>query len=126
MYKQKLIMIITLVMTTVLISGISAQNGAAASLKDRMLARVPAINSLKDQGLIGENNQGYLEYRASARPEQKMISDENADRKMVYTEIARSQKVDVTLVGQRRASQIRDIGAAGHWFQKPDGAWYKK
>ena len=126
MYRQKLIMIITLLMTTVLISGLAAQNGAAASLKDRMLARVPAINSLKDQGLIGENNQGYLEYRTGARPEQKMIDDENSDRRAVYTEIARTQKVDVALVGQRRASQIRDIGGAGHWFQKPDGAWDKK
>ncbi len=126
MYRQKLTLIITFLMTSVLICGAIAQNAAAASLKDRMLARVPAINSLKDQGLIGENNQGFLEYRTGARPEQKLISDENSDRRAVYAEIARTQKVDVALVGQRRAAQIRDIGSPGHWFQKPDGAWYKK
>ena len=122
-YTKKLVGIIAVVIVCVLISGLDAP---AASLKDRMLARVPAINSLKDQGLIGENNRGYLEYRTDARPEQNLINEENNDRRTVYGEIARIQKVDITLVGQRRANQIREIGGAGHWFQNPDGAWYKQ
>lgn len=123
MYKQHFILAIAVLLTAFLFTGLNAQ---AASVKERMLARVPAINSLKDKGLVGENNRGYLEYRTDAKPEQKMISDENNDRKAVYADIAGKQNVDITLVGQRRANQIRDIGGAGQWFQKPDGAWYKK
>lgn len=123
MFRQKLVVIVTLIMTAFICTTLDVQ---ASALKDRMLARVPAINNLKDQGLIGENNNGYLEYRTEARPQQELIKAENQDRKTVYAEIAAKQNVDITLVGQRRARQIRDIGGAGHWFQKPDGSWYRK
>ena len=123
MRNRKLFIFFTLLITTLLLTGLNSQ---AASVKERMLARIPAINSLKDKGLIGENNKGYLEYRTNSTPEQQLIGDENKDRQTVYAEIAKQQKVDITLVGQRRAKQISDIGGKGHWFQKPDGAWYKK
>lgn len=106
-----------------LLTGLTAP---AASIKDRMLERIPAINALKDKGVIGENNRGYLEYRSADKPEQQLVNDENSDRKAVYQSIAQQQKVDAVLVGQRRAKQIADIGQKGHWFQKPDGAWYQK
>ena len=123
MRKHKMIVILTLILTVFLSSSL---NGQPADLKERMLGRVPAINSLKDKGLVGENNSGYLEYRTDARPQQDLINQENQDRKTVYGAIAKKQNVDVTLVGQRRAKQILDIGGAGHWFQKADGSWYKK
>ncbi|MCG6929729.1 MAG: YdbL family protein [Desulfofustis sp.] len=106
-----------------LLTGLTAP---AASIKDRMLERIPAINALKDKGVIGENNRGYLEYRSADKPEQQLVNDENSDRKAVYQSIAQQQKVDSVLVGQRRAKQIADIGQKGHWFQKPDGTWYQK
>jgi len=103
-----------------------ATTGSAASLKERMLARVPAINALKDQGLVGENNQGYLEYRTGKQPNPELIQQENNDRRSVYAAIAQQQGVDAALVGQRRAAQIAEIGSPGHWFKKPDGSWYQK
>lgn len=123
MSKRKLLWVITILIAGLLFSGL---NGQAASIKERMLARVPTINSLKDQGLIGENNKGFLEYRSGAKPEQKLINNENNDRKSVYAAIAKKQQVDLSLVGQRRAKQISDKGRKGHWFQRPDGTWYKK
>lgn len=123
MFRQKLVVLLALVTTAFICTTLDVQ---ASALKDRMLARVPAINSLKDKGLIGENNAGYLEYRTNARPQQELISAENQDRKTVYAEIAKKQNADIALVGQRRARQIRDIGGGGHWFQKPDGAWYRE
>jgi len=98
----------------------------AASVKDRMLGRIPAINALKDKGAIGENNRGYLEYRSANKPQPELVNGENKDRRAVYQSIAKNTKVDVGLVEQRRAKQIADIGQKGHWFQKPDGSWYKK
>ncbi len=98
----------------------------AASIKDRMAGRIPTINSLKDQGVLGENNMGFLEYRSGSKPQQQLVADENKDRGTVYGAIAKKQGVALTLVGQRRASMIAGKGKAGHWFQKPDGSWYKK
>ncbi|MEE4240214.1 MAG: YdbL family protein [Desulfopila sp.] len=98
----------------------------AASVKERMAARIPAITVLKDQGLVGENNMGFLEYRTAARPEEKMITEENRDRKAVYEAIGKNQGAPAELVGQRRAKMIVENGKAGHWYQKPGGEWYKK
>lgn len=103
-----------------------ADNGVAASVKDRMASRIPAINSLKDQGAVGENNKGYLEFRSGKKPQKQLVVDENKDRKLVYTAIAKKQKVTPQLVGKRRATMIADKGKTGHWFQKTDGSWYKK
>ena len=123
MSKRKLLWVITFTIAALIFTGL---NGQAASVKDRMLARIPTINGLKDKGLVGENNKGFLEFRTGAKPEQKLINNENSDRKSVYAAIAKKQKVDSSLVGQRRAKQISEIGKKGHWFQKPDGTWYKK
>lgn len=98
----------------------------AASLKDRMAARIPAINALKDNGLIGENNAGLLEYRTGQKPSQAMIQEENNDRQTVYGAIAKKEGASPVLVGQRRAKMLAENGKAGHWFQAEDGKWYQK
>lgn len=101
------------------------QPGYSASIKERMAARIPAITQLKDSGVVGENNKGYLEYRAAKKNEQ-LVKDENADRRRVYTAIAKKQGAPVDLVGKRRAAMILQNGKAGQWFQKNDGSWFKK
>lgn len=98
----------------------------ASSIKDRMAARIPSINALKDQGIIGENKSGLLEYRSGQRPSQAMIQEENNDRQAVYGAIAKKEGVSPQLVAERRAKMIAENGAAGHWFQAEDGTWYQK
>lgn len=98
----------------------------SASIKDRMAARIPAIAALKDQGVIGENNKGFLEYRSGNHPQQALIQAENADRAAVYAAIGKNQGAPASLVGARRAKMIAANAQAGHWYQKPDGSWYKK
>lgn len=98
----------------------------AASIKDRMAARIPAINALKDNGIIGENNKGYLEFRTGNKADAATVTAENSDRKKVYAAIAKKEGAAANLVGQRRAKMIADKGKSGHWFQKADGQWYKK
>jgi hypothetical protein len=100
--------------------------GHSASIKEQMAARIPAINALKDQGSIGENNKGFLEFRSGDTPQQALVQAENADRAAVYSAIGKSQGAPPALVGERRAKMIAENGQAGHWYQKPDGSWYKK
>ena len=123
MYNRRFIIFIAIAFTAFLGTTFSVQ---ADSIKERMLSRIPAINALKDKGTVGENNQGFLEFRNADTSQQTLINEENKDRRSVYGAIAKNQKVDIALVGQRRAKQISEIGSKGHWFQKPDGTWYKK
>ncbi len=99
---------------------------AADGIKDRMKNRLPAINALKDQGVIGENNKGYLEFKKSEAAQKQLVDEENDDRLKVYTAIARQQGATPELVGSRRAIQIAEIASPGTWLQKPDGSWYQK
>lgn len=105
---------------------LNAHTAGAADIKARMLGRLPAINALKDQGIIGEDSQGYLQFRGGNQPQKELLTAENQDRRAVYETIAKSEGVQVGLVGQRRAQQIKEIGKAGHWFQKTDGTWQQK
>ncbi len=98
----------------------------AASIKERMAARIPAINALKDKGTIGENNKGFLEFRTGDKSSAKLVTEENKDRSTVYSMIAKKQGASPALVGQRRAKMIVENGPKGHWYQKPDNSWYKK
>ncbi len=49
----------------------------STSLKERMAARIPAINTLKDQGVVGENNKGFLEFRGNKQPQKDIVDAEN-------------------------------------------------
>lgn len=104
---------------------VHAQNLGA--IKARMEQRISAIDALKDRGLVGENNQGFLEPRGSLTPgDQKVVSDENADRRAVYAAIAAQTGASADDVGHRRAEQIAGASKAGVWIQAADGSWSQK
>ncbi|MCF6290246.1 MAG: YdbL family protein [Desulfobacterales bacterium] len=105
------------------VSGTQAFGG---DIKARMRARLPDINALKAQGVIGENNRGFLEFVAAARDQEKVIQAENNDRQLVYRAIAQQQGTSAELVGQRRARQIAERAAPGEWLQDSEGKWYRK
>lgn len=98
-----------------------------AALKARIERRLPAVDALKEQRLVGENNRGYLEARASLKPEQeKTVSDENADRATIYGLIAAKNNTTTEQVGRLRASKIAATSRPGVWVQNPDGQWEQK
>lgn len=97
------------------------------AVKSRMEQRVPTVDAIKDRGLAGENNRGYLEPRGAAGPEeQRIISDENADRRTVYVALAQQTGSDPETVGRRRAYQIAVASKRGVWIQSPSGEWSQK
>ncbi len=124
MYLQKLY--ISIFALFFIVSALTATQAVGASLKNRMKARIPEINSLKDAGIIGENNRGYLDFLGSKQPKKNVLNAENSDRKKVYSSIAKKQGVDMLLVGQRRAKQIIKITKPGHKYQTADGKWHTK
>ena len=105
---------------------LSVATAQSASVKERMAARIPTINALKDKGELGETSKGFLEYRSTTQTKKDIIDAENKDRSRVYKAIAKKQSAAAALVGQRRGKMIFDNGKTGHWFKKSNGSWVKK
>lgn len=104
----------------------SAQD--AATLKQKMISRLPAIAALKSKGTIGEDNNGYLAAVSGKLDdaEQAVVDAENADRKVVYEAIAQKTGATVELVGKQRAKQIAAQAADGEFIMDENGTWTKK
>ena len=117
-----------IVLLPVFILGILLTNAYASSnaIKKRMIERLPTIRALKEKGLIGENNKGYLEFVGSKKEKADVITAENTDRKKVYGAIAKQQGTTVELVGKHRAIQLAKKAKPGEWLQDANGKWYKK
>jgi hypothetical protein len=98
----------------------------ARQIKGRMKARLSQVDILKQQGIIGENNKGYLELLKKNAQAEKLVAAENKDRKLIYTAIARQQNVTADLVGKRRAIMIAKRAVKGVMLQDAKGKWYKK
>ena len=94
--------------------------------KERMLQRQPVIVDLKNKGIIGETNDGYLGYVSSQGASQDVVAGENQDRKAIYSQIAQQQNISVDLVAKRRAQQLIERTSPGHYYQNDSGAWVKK
>lgn len=96
------------------------------AVKARMSKRLSQIDQLKEKGVLGENNRGFVEVRASAPNAAAVASAENADRETVYAAIAKQTGSTADQVGKARARQIAGGSAPGVWLQREDGGWYKK
>lgn len=115
---------------------IDVSTPAIRALKDSMKERFPQLKPFYDKGSIGENNVGLLETRDVAGLNLKEKADlnrlvdlENKDRKALYTEIMKANKL-----GQENLLQIQKIFAnswreksqSGWWIQNDKGEWERK
>ena len=115
--------ILTIVLIGMFLTGISA---LADDIKARMKNRLPVIKELKAQGIVGENNKGYLQFVGGKQAKPDVVAAENKDRQTVYAAIAKQQGTTAELVGQRRALQIAKRANKGEWVQDSSGKWIKK
>jgi uncharacterized protein len=97
------------------------------AIQERMKGRIAQVDALKVAGVVGENNKGFLEQRGALQPDQTaVLNAENTDRRALYAILAGRLGLSVTVVGEQRATNLRERSAAGVWLQGADGAWYKK
>jgi uncharacterized protein YdbL (DUF1318 family) len=96
----------------------------AGDIRRRMEQRLPQIDALKAQEIVGENNRGFLEDRKPGSG--STVSDENRDREAVYALIAKETGATADAVGRARAKQIATHSKGGVWVQDESGAWKKK
>ena len=101
-----------------------------AEIAGRMRQRNPEIARLKQAGCLGESNRGYVELRdcdETGNPEkrnaaQKLLSEENKDRKALYNEIAglnNNQGARVSTMESIHAMERLRRAALGELFQLP-------
>ena len=115
--------ILTIVLIGMFLAGISA---LADDIKARMKNRLPVIKELKAQGVVGEDNKGYLQFVGGKQAKPDVVAAENKDRQTVYAAIAKQQGTTAELVGQRRALQIAKRANKGEWVQDSSGKWIQK
>ena len=97
------------------------------AIRGRMEQRVSSIDALKARQAVGESNRGFLEPLGDlSGDEQRMVSDENSDRRAVYAAIAAQTRAEPDFVGRQRAQRIAAASKQGVWLQGQDGAWYQK
>jgi len=123
MKKQKLYKVFTCLLVGFFVAGPSA---FADDIKARMKKRLPIIVELKAKGIVGENNNGYLEFIGEKREHADVVAAENRDRKAVYKAIAKQQGTTVDVVEKHRARQIALKADPGEWLQDANGKWYQK
>ncbi|NBD37570.1 MAG: DUF1318 domain-containing protein [Verrucomicrobia bacterium] len=103
-----------------------AEDGARKAT-ERMKDRLPVVDSLKENGAVGETSGGYLQARSELLPRQKAVVEaENRDRRLVYRRIAERTNQSVREVGEQRALRIAEQAAPGVWLQRPSGEWFRK
>ncbi len=114
-------------LATLCLLATSAFADSAADLRRRMEQRLPQIDTLKSQEVLGENNRGFLEERKSGTAgAAALVSDENRDREAVYALLAKQTGATAEAVGRARARQIAEHSRGGVWVQDDSGQWKKK
>jgi uncharacterized protein YdbL (DUF1318 family) len=109
---------------------------AIRNLKASLKNRYGSLKPYYDKGVIGETNRGYIEIRDTGKLDLKqkgqikrLSDDENADRRALYEEIIRANKLESKVLPEVErvfANSWRDNAKGnGWWIQKDDGAWTK-
>ena len=90
------------------------------------------IQQLKNDGVIGEDRDGYLDViRKPADPKYLQYAEsvkdaENADRSFLYLANAQAQNKPLELVERDYAQLWHDRAFPGEWIQKENGNWIRK
>jgi uncharacterized protein YdbL (DUF1318 family) len=96
---------------------------------DSRRSRFDELKSLKSQGAIGENNQGYVEVLKSTGNAQSVADAENRDRKFIYTTIVAQNGLPssaLSTVEEVFAQVQRDKASSGDKIQDSSGSWTTK
>ncbi|OGP82846.1 MAG: hypothetical protein A2Y95_04315 [Deltaproteobacteria bacterium RBG_13_65_10] len=115
---------------------IEVSTPAIRAIKERMKQRFPGLVSFYESGALGETRMGLCAIRESvplslARKAElrRIVDGENADRKQLYTEIARANNwpdEQIESIQKLFANSWRAKARTGWWIQDDSGKWMKK
>lgn len=98
----------------------------AAAAKAGMRQRVQVVDALKTAGHVGEANTGLLAVRGGGADVAQVVAAENADRAVIFAELAKKTGGTPADAGKIFARQLAAASKPGVWLQREDGGWYKK
>ncbi len=90
------------------------------------------IQQLKNDGVVGEDRDGYLAFRRTpADPKylayaQGVVNAENADRSFLYLANAQAQNRPLEMIERDYAQLWSDRAFPGEWVQQENGKWIRK
>lgn len=96
---------------------------------DARTARFGELQSLKAQGIIGENNGGLVEVRKSSPVGSGLAQEENADRMVIYQAIVNQNALGPNGLAKVQAvfAEVqREKARPGDLIQLPSGQWTQK
>ncbi|MEE8060143.1 MAG: YdbL family protein [Pseudomonadales bacterium] len=87
-----------------------------------------SLKEAKAQGLVGERNDGYVDYVVSpANAETKtLVKEVNNKRKAKFEATAKNNNLKVEQVATRFYQRAASQTAAGNYYQNAAGQWNKK
>ena len=98
------------------------------ALKNRQ-ARYYQLQSLKQEGVVGENNKGYVTDLKNDATAASVTAAENRDRRVLYEALAEQNKLGSTglLEVQKAFAEVQEGKAGpGDMVQSSSGTWKKK
>lgn len=110
---------------------------ALSAIRGRILRR-PAVDEFKQNGCLGENIKGLVQYLGSRwcsgdrnlkNRAAYIALSENRDRRAIYKQIIEANNLDSSASGRIRELFVQQIFKKlrpGTPFQLPDGTWKKK
>ncbi len=86
------------------------------------------LKTAKDQGLIGEQNNGYLGVVKNEAPAdvKALVASVNGQRKAQFSQIAAKNGISETEAAKIFAREAAARTSPGNYIQNPAGAWVKK
>ncbi|MGB9495308.1 MAG: YdbL family protein [Azonexus sp.] len=86
------------------------------------------LTKAKEQGWIGEQNNGYLGLVKSNAPAdlKALVADVNGQRKVQFSQIATKNGIAEAEAAKVFAREAAERTLPGNYIQSPAGAWLKK
>ena len=86
------------------------------------------LQEAKEQGLVGEQADGYVGYVVgSVDPELRaLVDDVNQQRRQRYEQIARQNGLQVGQVQALAYQEAVEATRSGHYYQDSSGNWVRK
>lgn len=87
-----------------------------------------SLQEAKDQGLVGEQRDGYVGLVAgtAAADVRDLLSEVNEERQRRYQQIARDNGIDVEQVAALAWERAVQATRPGHYMQDENGNWVRK
>jgi uncharacterized protein YdbL (DUF1318 family) len=98
------------------------------SALDGRKSRYDQLTRLKDQGKVGEANNGYVWALVDGESIAALVAAENRDREVIYRAMVEQNQLDgaLSMVQSVFAQVQRERAEPGHKIQTVDGRWITK